>query len=106
MSGDAGLLEAMGVEIVLGRGLNPTDAGTHNVVLTESLGRTLWPGQNPVGRTLSQFVNGQWGRSDVGGIARDFAYHSLMDAPAGVIIGGSPSMGTGADIYARDLPTS
>ena len=51
----AGYLEAMGVRLVRGRFVSETDtASTPNVaVIDESLARALWPGSDPIGRSIN-----------------------------------------------------
>ena len=59
----------LGIPIVRGRGfLIREPEGTHSVILTESTARALWPGQDPLGKSLRE----DGGREDVViGIARD-----------------------------------
>jgi predicted permease len=51
-----GYLDALGIDLVRGRGLAPGDGpGTGPVtVVSESLARTLWPGEDPLGRRLRE----------------------------------------------------
>jgi predicted permease len=76
----AGYFEAMGIEIVRGRGFEPGDrAGTSAVaVVNESFARRFWHGENPIGR---RFGTGRGGAREVVGVARDGKYRSLAEDP-------------------------
>jgi len=58
---DANYFRALGIPLVYGRGFNP-QAGTPEptVVLSETAARQLWPGKNPIGRTLQMNMDGQF----------------------------------------------
>jgi predicted permease len=76
----AGYFATMGIEIVRGRGFEPSDrAGTKAVaVVNESFARRFWPGENPVGR---RFSTGKFGLREIVGVARDGKYRSLSEEP-------------------------
>jgi predicted permease len=98
MSGSPDLLHALGVPLRQGRALMPADAATRPqpVLVTASLARTLWPEDDPVGQVLSR--PGRSFRpsvSTVVGLVEDFAYGSLTQASAGVLISVSPFDGGG-----------
>ena len=99
------LLRALGVPILRGRELTAADARVRPVpvIVTASLARTLWPGKDPVGQSLVQLVNGRLGTSQVVGVAADFAYASLGEAPAGVLVGVSSFPG-GPSYVVRTVP--
>jgi putative ABC transport system permease protein len=84
------LLTALGVPILKGRSLTAADAATHPTpgIVTASLARTLWPNAEPLGQIVSLGARGGrgYGRYTVVGIAPDFAYGSLTDAAAGVVV--------------------
>ena len=69
---EAGYLEMMHVKLVAGRSFTTADrAGTPNVIiLNETAARRLWPGESPLGRSIS--VSGV--AREVVGIARDGKY--------------------------------
>lgn len=58
---DANYFETLGIPIVYGRGFN-RQAGTPEpvVVLSEKAAAQLWPGKNPIGRTLKMSTDGQY----------------------------------------------
>jgi predicted permease len=76
----AGYFETMGIEIVRGRGFEPSDrAGARAVaVVNESFARRFWPGENPIGR---RFSTGRGGVREVVGVAQDGKYRSLGEDP-------------------------
>ena len=86
LSGSADLLQILGAPIIRGRGLTPADVDVnlHPAVLTESLARTLWSSADPLGQRLS--VGPRKYACVVVGVARDFAYGTLTQKSAGVII--------------------
>ena len=72
----------MRVPIVAGRGFTPQDVETSRkvVVINETLARRLWPGQDPIGRTL--VVPRSEGRLwQVVGVARDSKYLAVFETP-------------------------
>jgi predicted permease len=64
-----------------GRGFDPsdTDRSRRVAVVNETMARTLWPGEDAIGRRLRVGRNGEW--IDVVGIARDGKYVMLAEAP-------------------------
>jgi predicted permease len=74
----AGYFEAMGIEIVRGRGFEPSDrAGAKAVaVVNESFARRFWPGENPIGR---RFGTSKFGGREIVGVVRDGRYRSLTE---------------------------
>jgi predicted permease len=49
-----GYLGAMGIPLLSGRDFNGYDrGGQHSVIVNDVLARKLWPGQDPIGRTLT-----------------------------------------------------
>lgn len=76
-----GYLGTIGIPIVRGRGLAPTDrdGGPAVAVINEALARRVWPGEDPVGK-LMQFGSFTEGTlTEVVGVARDSKYRSLGD---------------------------
>jgi putative ABC transport system permease protein len=64
-TGSPGFFETMGIRIVRGRGFQESDASA--VVVSESLAKAFWRGQDPVGRMLAL----PGGSAQVVGVARD-----------------------------------
>jgi predicted permease len=64
-----------------GRGLDrsDTDRTQRVAVVNETMARTLWPGEEAIGRRLRVGRNGEW--IEVVGIARDGKYVMLTEAP-------------------------
>jgi predicted permease len=53
--------QTLGVPILFGRGFeSETSHSEHSVILSESAARRLWPGQNPIGRSLRLSADGQF----------------------------------------------
>jgi putative ABC transport system permease protein len=70
-------LQTMGIPLLQGRVLAPTDReGTPNVaVINETLARAHWPGEDPVGRRLKRVWNDEW--ITVVGVVGDVKYKGL-----------------------------
>ena len=76
----AGYFQAMGIEVVRGRGFAPGDrTGAAPVaVVNESFARRFWPGNDPIGRRIA---TGRGGMRAIVGVVRDGKYRSLREAP-------------------------
>jgi len=58
---DANYFHALQIPIVFGRGFRPASGAPEpTVVLSETAAQKLWPGQNPMGRTLEMNSGGQY----------------------------------------------
>jgi len=87
LAGAPEVLSTLGVPIVAGRDLTAADARItpSPVIVTATLARMLWPGENPLGQVMT--VRGRNGcRCEIVGLARDFAFGSLTRPAAGVIV--------------------
>jgi predicted permease len=86
----SGFFHTMGIPILAGREFNESDtAGAPKVgILSESLARKAFPGQNPIGRRfLAHFNSGERTPGDlieVVGICGDTRYWSLKQDPVGM----------------------
>ncbi len=78
--------EAMGMPIVLGRSLTPQDTATSAkvAVINETMARTYFGGQNPIGRTFSvgdknklEKQTPEWLNLEVVGVVKDAKYQGL-----------------------------
>ena len=82
-----GYFAALGIPIVGGRDFTERDIETHErvLVVNQTLARQLWPGADPIGKTLLfgpravPFV--------VVGVARDVRHEGLRSAPGGAVYG-------------------
>ncbi len=80
-------LEAMGMPIVLGRGLLPQDSGASKrvAVINETMARAYFAGESPLGRTFNVADEGpgedphqtDWQNIEVVGVVKDAKYMSL-----------------------------
>ena len=70
--------QTLGIPVLFGHTF-PTQAGQPepSVILSESVAKQLWPGQNPIGRTLRLGTDGQFHRKD----------EALPDGPTYQVIG-------------------
>jgi hypothetical protein len=87
--GTPALLSALGVPIVRGRALATGDDAIRPQpsLVTVSLAGKLWPADDPLGQVMSVGpLGGRGGRYTVVGIAADFAYGSLTQPSAGVVV--------------------
>ena len=71
-----GYLKAMGISLKAGRDFSPLDtAGSESVMLiNETLARTLWPGQNPIGHRIA---SGDKKGTRVIGVVKDVRHLAL-----------------------------
>ncbi|MHB1170806.1 MAG: ADOP family duplicated permease, partial [Longimicrobiales bacterium] len=77
-----GYFDAMGVDLLAGRGFTPADreGAPHVVVVNETFARRFWPGRSPIGQRIG--VQGRDGpRAEVVGVVRDGRYRSLTEDP-------------------------
>jgi predicted permease len=75
-------LPTIGMQLVAGRMLEEEDRGKRNALLSESAARTLWPGQNAVGRT---FTHGSDKIYSVAGIIADARSERLSADPTLIV---------------------
>jgi len=69
--------DALGVEVIQGRGIEPTDLADVPLVsvISETFARRIWGDENPLGRTYS---TGFVGQVEVVGVVRDIAVSDLI----------------------------
>ena len=77
-----GYHELMGIPLVAGRSFTERDNANAPGVVTvnETLARTYFPNQNPLGKRLSLGLNKPW--LEIIGVTRDHRLHSLTETPA------------------------
>jgi len=94
MSGSPDLLSALSVPILAGRDLSITDASTSPTpaVVTTSLARILWRGENPLGQIFS-LKGRKGGRFQVVGVAKDFIFGSFNRPAAATMVRFEESFG-------------
>jgi predicted permease len=76
-----GYFKAAGIRLRLGREFTERDRASSDrvVVVNETLARTLWPGQNPVGQTITNY-GGQRVLGTVVGVVADVRHEALESA--------------------------
>jgi predicted permease len=76
-----GYHEALGIPLVAGRGFTERDNANAPgvVIVNETLARTYFPNQNPLGKRLSLGQGRPW--LEIIGVTRDYRLHSLTEAP-------------------------
>lgn len=85
-------LATLGVPILAGRSLTTVDGTSRGAgapspaVVTASLARRLWPGDDPVGQVLSGGGGRAGGTYEVVGVTGDFAFGSLVGPATGAIV--------------------
>ena len=79
-----GYFATLGLPLVAGREFSAQDAvdAPRVIVINESLARSAWQGQDPVGRTLILDYQGGSAERQVIGVVRDARYHGPRSAPA------------------------
>lgn len=80
-----GTMERAGIRVLQGRGFQPSDdAGSPEVALvSESLARRMWPGEDPVGKALESRSGGKLRVGRVVGVAEDAYHRSRLANPFG-----------------------
>jgi hypothetical protein len=100
--GGPALAAALGVPLLSGRVLTPDDAagrgGVSPALITASLARALWPAGDSVGQIV---VINRSIRYGVVGVVRDFAYGSMSQPVAGVIVRVSEGSGINQSFVVR-----
>lgn len=81
-----GYFAALGITLLQGRDFTERDIDTKApvIVVNRVLARQLWPGQDPVGKTL---MFGPRARYEVIGVAADVRHGGLRQSPGGAIYG-------------------
>jgi predicted permease len=80
----ADYFKALQMPIVAGRPFGPQDreGAPFVAIVNETMARRLWPGQNPIGRTLLQENGPNETRTlQIVGVARDSKYRTIAEAP-------------------------
>jgi hypothetical protein len=93
-SASPGYFETLGIPILRGRAFRDSDVGADGrvaqAVVSQSLARTVWPGQDPLGKRLL-LASGQY--LDVTGVARDVS-SPLSDSPVAYVLEAPNASGT------------
>ena len=79
--------DAIQMSIVQGRRFNAGDrqGAPFVAIVNQSLAERVWPGQNPIGRTLLQDPGGAERPLQIVGVARDGKYRTISEAPRNFI---------------------
>ncbi len=77
----AGYHNLMKIPLIAGRGFTDRDNANAPgvVIVNETLARTYFPNQNPLGKRISLGNNKPW--LEIIGVARDYRLHNLMETP-------------------------
>jgi predicted permease len=81
-----GYFQVMGIPLLAGRDFNSTDqeSSTPVIIINQFLARELWPGQDPIGKSVH--LNGRPGQDcRVVGVAADGKYETLGEGPTGFV---------------------
>jgi len=74
--------ETMGTPLVRGRAFDASDAapGTNHIIINETLARTIWPGEDPIGKRLKQgWPEWQTPWREVVGVAHDVKFQGVTE---------------------------
>jgi putative ABC transport system permease protein len=79
-----GYFQAMGMQVLRGRGIAPTDdeSAPGAIVINESLAERYWAGEDPIGKRFELGGGAGPGWVTIVGIVRDLRHASLTEAPA------------------------
>ena len=83
-----GYFQALQVRMAQGRAFTPADreGAPFVAIVNETMAARIWPGQNPIGRTLYQQTGREQQRAlEVVGVARNAKYRSIAEAPRNFI---------------------
>jgi predicted permease len=83
-----GYFQALQLRVAQGRAFTPADreGAPFVAIVNETMAARIWPGQNPIGRTLYQQTGrGQQRALEVVGVARNAKYRSIAEAPRNFI---------------------
>ena len=92
----------MGIEVLQGRPFTDSDqvSTLGNIVISETAAKTLWPGENPIGRRLRQGDLETW--ETVVGVVEDVMQDSFRDQPLALVY--FPFVGQSPDSRAISSP--
>jgi putative ABC transport system permease protein len=79
---EPGFFETLGIPLISGRDFNRSEAleATNNVVISQSMARTLWPGENPIGKRVTIHMKRENKPSTVIGVVGDVKHSGLASA--------------------------
>lgn len=87
---EPGFFRTMGIPLLRGRDLTQKEADSDKpdaVVINDTLARSLWPGQDPVGKKIA--LGGEDEMSQVVGVVKNGKYHTLGEGPLPVVFRGT-----------------
>ncbi len=78
-----GYFRCLGMPLLRGRDFSPADRqGSHPVVIVnEALGKSLWPGRDPIGERVEVMTAGKGEIHEVVGVVRSVRLQSLQETP-------------------------
>ena len=79
----AAYFEAMGIPLLRGRSPRPGDSDSDGAVISRSFADRLWPGEDPIGRSLAWHTGGSPRAARVVGTVGDVRFDGLTGSPAG-----------------------
>jgi predicted permease len=79
----AGYFEAMGQQILRGRGIEREDTSTSRgvAVINEAFAKKYFKGEDPIGHHFGIDIQAYAGRFEIVGIVRDAYYHNIQEPP-------------------------
>ena len=82
-----GYFRAMGVRLLQGRFFSEEDGrrGTDVMIVSESVARKFWPGENPIGKRVDMLLGAKQGWQEVVGVVPDVKRYGL-DQAAGLAL--------------------
>lgn len=76
---------ALDIPLLMGRPLEPADAQHHVAIISESVAKRVWPGEDPIGKKFQTGGDPGWPTAEVIGVVGDIRTVAL-DEPPGLMV--------------------
>jgi putative ABC transport system permease protein len=73
--------QTLDIPLLKGRALEPADGERHVALISESVAKRVWPGEDPIGKQFRTGGDSQWPTVEVVGVVGDIRTVALEEAP-------------------------